>query len=159
MGNMTRTGMTIATVIVYVFAFFFVLYSISAFLKSRNREFGILTILGAESRQINLLIFLENMLIGAVAIVTGIAAGLMLSKVFLLVSTRVIDMEELPFYWPVKAILLTAGAFVLLFLFISLFMLMFIRKRQVLDLLTGSSKPKKNRKRTCLFPCSASPCS
>lgn len=146
MGNMTRTGMTIATVIVYVFAFFFVLYSISAFLKSRNREFGILTILGAESRQINLLIFLENMLIGAVAIVTGIAAGLMLSKVFLLVSTRVIDMEELPFYWPVKAILLTAGAFVLLFLFISLFTLMFIRKRQVLDLLTGSSKPKKEPK-------------
>lgn len=158
MGNMTRTGMTIATVIVYVFAFFFVLYSISAFLKSRNREFGILTILGAESRQINLLIFLENMLIGAVAIVTGIAAGLMLSKVFLLVSTRMIDMDDLPFYWPAKAILLTAGAFVLLYLFISLFTLMFIRKRQVLDLLTGSSKPKKNRKRTFLFPCSASPC-
>lgn len=146
MGSMTRTGMTIATVIVYVFAFFFVLYSISVFLKSRNREFGILTILGAESRQINLLIFLENLLIGAVAIVTGIAAGLILSKVFLLVSTRVIDMDDLPFYWPVKAILLTAGAFILLFLFISMFTLMFIRKRQVLDLLTGSSKPKKEPK-------------
>lgn len=146
MGSMTRTGMTIATVIVYVFAFFFVLYSISVFLKSRNREFGILTILGAESRQINLLIFLENLLIGAVAIVTGIAAGLILSKVFLLVSTRVIDMDDLPFYWPVKAILLTAGAFILLFLFISMFTLMFIRRRQVLDLLTGSSKPKKEPK-------------
>lgn len=146
MGSMTRTGMTIATVIVYVFAFFFVLYSISVFLKSRNREFGILTILGAESRQINLLIFLENLLIGAVAIVTGIAAGLILSKVFLLVSTRVIDMDDLPFYWPVKAIMLTAGAFILLFLFISMFTLMFIRKRQVLDLLTGSSKPKKEPK-------------
>lgn len=146
MGNMTRAGMSIATAIVYVFAFFFVLYSISVFLKSRNREFGILTILGAESRQINLLIFLENLLIGAVAIVTGIAAGLILSKVFLLVSTRVIDMDDLPFYWPVKAILLTAGAFILLFLFISVFTLMFIRKRQVLDLLTGSSKPKKEPK-------------
>lgn len=146
MGNMTRVGMSIATAIVYVFAFFFVMYSISVFLKSRNREFGILTILGAESRQINLLIFLENILIGAVAIVTGIAAGLILSKVFLLVSTKVIDLEDLPFYWPAKAILLTAGAFILLFLFISLFTLMFIRKRQVLDLLTGSSKPKKEPK-------------
>lgn len=143
MGNMTRTGMSIATVIVYVFAFFFVLYSISVFLKSRNREFGILTILGAESRQINLLILLENMLIGTVAIVTGIAGGLLLSKLFLLISTKVIDMEELPFYWPVKAILLTTGAFVLLFLFISIFTLLFIRKSQVLELLKGSSKPKK----------------
>ncbi|RCX21500.1 putative ABC transport system permease protein [Fontibacillus phaseoli] len=146
MGSMTRIGMSIATAIVYVFAFFFVMYSISVFLKSRNREFGILTILGAESRQINLLIFLENILIGAVAILTGIAAGLMLSKVFLLVSTRMIDMDDLPFYWPAKAILLTAGAFILLFLFISMFTLMFIRKRQVLDLLTGSSKPKKEPK-------------
>lgn len=143
MGNMTRAGMSIATVIVYVFAFFFVLYSISVFLKSRNREFGILTILGAESRQINLLILLENMLIGTVAIVTGIAAGLLLSKLFLLISTKVIDIEELPFYWPVKAILLTTGAFVLLFLFISIFTLVFIRKSQVLELLKGSSKPKK----------------
>lgn len=151
MGNMTRTGMTIATIIVYVFTFFFVLYSISVFLKSRNREFGILTILGAESRQINLLIFLENMLIGVVAIVTGITAGLLLSKVFLLVGTKVIDMEELPFYWPGKAMLVTAGAFVLLFLVISLFTLMFIRKSQVLELLTGSSKPKKEPKASVLI--------
>lgn len=142
MGAMTRTGMTIATVIVYVFAFLFVLYSISVFLKSRNREFGILTILGAEAKQINWLIFLENTLIGAIAIVTGIASGMLLSKVFLLISTKVIDMDELPFYWPVKAILLTAGAFAALFLVISLFTLLFIRKNQVLELLIGTSKPK-----------------
>src|SRR5690349_12591787 len=43
MGDTTATGMQIASVIVYVFAFFFVMYSISAFLKSRNKEFGILT--------------------------------------------------------------------------------------------------------------------
>lgn len=142
MGTMTRTGMTIATLIVYVFAFLFVLYSISVFLKSRNREFGILTILGAEAKQINWLIFLENILIGAIAIVTGIASGMLLSKVFLLISTKVIDMDELPFYWPVKAMLLTAGAFAALFLVISLFTLLFIRKNQVLELLKGTSKPK-----------------
>lgn len=146
MGAMTRTGMTIATVIVYVFAFLFVLYSISVFLKSRNREFGILTILGAEAKQINWLIFLENILIGAIAIVTGIASGMLLSKVFLLISTKVIDMDELPFYWPVKAMLLTAGAFAALFLVISLFTLLFIRKNQVLELLKGTSKPKTEPK-------------
>ena len=152
MGTMTRTGMTIATVIVYVFAFLFVLYSISVFLKSRNREFGILTILGAEAKQINWLIFLENILIGAIAIVTGIASGMLLSKVFLLISTKVIDMDELPFYWPVKAMLLTAGAFAALFLVISLFTLLFIRKNQVLELLKGTSKPKPSQKPICSWP-------
>ncbi|KAA2287218.1 ABC transporter permease, partial [Clostridioides difficile] len=45
MGDTTATGMQVASIIVYVFAFLFVMYSISAFLKSRNKEFGILTIL------------------------------------------------------------------------------------------------------------------
>jgi putative ABC transport system permease protein len=143
MGSMTKSGMSIATVIVYVFAFFFVLYSISVFLKSRNREFGILTILGAESRQINMLILLENMIIGAVAVVSGIGGGLLLSKMFLLISSRVIELDDLPFYWPVKAMLLTAAAFTVLFLVISLFTLIFINRSQVLELLTGGSKPKK----------------
>ncbi|EFM11215.1 protein of unknown function DUF214 [Paenibacillus curdlanolyticus YK9] len=143
MGQTTRMGMTVASTIVYVFAFFFVLYSISVFLKSRNREFGILMILGAQSRQINLLILLENMLIGLISIASGIASGLLLSKLFLLVSTRLMDMEELPFYWPVKAIAITAGAFILLFLVISVFTLFFIRSSQAMELLTGGSKPKK----------------
>ncbi|MWC30830.1 FtsX-like permease family protein [Paenibacillus sp. MMS18-CY102] len=143
MGQTTQMGMTVATCIVYVFAFFFVLYSISVFLKSRNREFGILMILGAQSRQINLLILLENMLIGLISIVCGIASGLLLSKLFLIASTRMMEMEELPFYWPMKAMAVTASAFILLFLVISVFTLFFIRGSQALELLTGGSRPKK----------------
>src|SRR3569832_261470 len=127
--------MTVATWIVYVFAFFFVLYSISVFLKSRNREYGILMILGAQSRQISLLILLENMLIGLVAIISGIASGLLLSKLFLIISTRMMEMEELPFYWPIKAMAVTASAFILLFLVISVFTLFFIRSSQAMELL------------------------
>jgi putative ABC transport system permease protein len=143
MGTMTQIGMTIATYIVYVFAFFFVLYSISMFLKSRNHEFGILTILGAESKQINTLILLENTIISAIAIISGILSGLLMSKIFLLISSIVIGMDSLPFYWPTKAIGLTVFAFTILFLVISFFTLMFINRSQVLDLLTGGRKPKQ----------------
>lgn len=38
--------MTAAEVIMYVFSFLFVLYSVSTFLKSRKREFGILMMHG-----------------------------------------------------------------------------------------------------------------
>ncbi|WKL02597.1 FtsX-like permease family protein [Paenibacillus amylolyticus] len=98
-------------IIVYVFAFFFVMYSISAFLKSRNKEFGILTILGAEPAQIRKLVILENMLIGCLSIIAGIGGGMLLSKLFLMLTTRFIGMDDLPFYFPVKAILITIGAF------------------------------------------------
>lgn len=143
MGKMTLICMQVAAYAVFIFAIFFVLYSISAFLKSRNKEFGILMTLGARPGQINGLIFLENMIIGTVSIVTGIAGGLLLSKLFLLFSTKMIDLNELVFYWPVKAMVLTAGCFVTLFMAISLFTLLFIRKNRVLELLKGSSRPKR----------------
>lgn len=146
MGVLTLISMQVAAYVVFIFAIFFVLYSISAFLKSRNKEFGILMMLGAQAGQINRLIFLENMIIGTVSIVTGIAGGLLLSKLFLLFSTKMIDINELAFYWPVKAIVLTASCFVALFMAISLFTLLFIRKNRVLELLKGSSRPKREPK-------------
>ncbi|WP_150271882.1 FtsX-like permease family protein [Paenibacillus tepidiphilus] len=146
MGKMTLVSMQVAAYVVFIFAIFFVLYSISAFLKARNKEFGILMMLGARAGQMNGLIFLENMIIGTASIVTGIAGGLLLSKLFLLFRTKMIGMDELPFYWPVKAILLTTGCFAALFMAISLFTLLFIRKSRVLELLTGSSKPKREPK-------------
>lgn len=151
MGETTSVGMGIASGIVYVFAIFFVIYSIGAFLKSRNKEFGILTILGAAPGQIRRLIMLENMLIGAVSIVAGIAGGMLLSKLFLMVATRFIGMEDLPFYFPLKAIGLTVGAFMLLFVGVSLFTLAFIGNRRALDLLTGTSRPKKEPRVSWLF--------
>ncbi|KHL95015.1 hypothetical protein QW71_14815 [Paenibacillus sp. IHB B 3415] len=146
MGALTLISMQVAAYVVFIFAIFFVLYSISAFLKSRNKEFGILMILGAKAGQINGLIFLENMFIGTVSIITGIASGLLFSKLFLLFSTKMIDINELAFYWPVKAIVLTAGCFIALFMMISLFTLLFIRKNRVLELLQGSSRPKREPK-------------
>ncbi|WP_025690746.1 FtsX-like permease family protein [Paenibacillus zanthoxyli] len=151
LGRNSAAGMKIASYIVFIFAFFFVLYSISAFLKSRNLEFGILTILGARPGQINKLIFMENMLIGLLSILTGMAGGLLLSKMFLLLSTKMIGISDLPFYWPVKAIMVTAAAFLVLFIVISAFTLLFIRKNRVLELLKGTSKPKKEPKASLLL--------
>lgn len=151
MGDTTAMGMQVASIIVYVFAFFFVMYSISAFLKSRNKEFGILTILGAEPGQIRKLIILENMLIGCLSIIAGIGGGMLLSKLFLMLTTRFIGMDDLPFYFPVKAILITIGAFLLLFFCISLFTLIFIGNKRTLELLTGTNKPKKEPKASWFF--------
>lgn len=55
--EMAKKGMTAAEYIIYVFSFFFVLYSVSAFLKSRKREFGIFIMHGMSKRQLNTMIF------------------------------------------------------------------------------------------------------
>ncbi|TCP61763.1 ABC transporter permease [Baia soyae] len=145
LGDQAKMGMTAAAYVTFVFSFLFVLYSISAFLKIRNKEFGLLTILGAQRKQINKLIFLENILIGFASIVTGILSGLLFAKLFLLYGSNIVE-TELSFYLPVKAIGLTIAAFSALYIVISFLTLFSIRQKVALELLMGTSKPKKEPK-------------
>ncbi|PTM58722.1 FtsX-like permease family protein [Desmospora activa] len=146
MGIMAKAGMTAAAYMTFFFSFLFVLYSISAFLKARMKEFGILTILGAARGQLNRLIFLENMLIGTVAVVTGVLSGLLFSKLFLLLGANVLDMKELPMYMPMKALGITVVAFIGLYTIISLFTTVLVRQSKAIEMLLGSKKPKKEPK-------------
>ncbi len=138
--------MIIAEVIMYVFSFLFVLYSVSTFLKSRKREFGILMIHGMTKSQLNAMVFLENMLIGIGAIVAGISAGMLTGKLFLMIGARMIGIPPLPFYLSGKALLLTILAFVILFLSISLFTTFLVKTNKLIDLFQANERPKKEPK-------------
>ncbi|WP_183192558.1 FtsX-like permease family protein [Brevibacillus fluminis] len=144
-------AMRVAEGIIYVFSFFFILYSVGAFFKSRKREFGVLMMHGMSQGQLNRMVFLENMLIGLASMVTGIGAGMISSKLILLIGVRVLNMDQLPFYMPVRAILLTAVSFSLLFLVISLFTAFFVRGSRLIELLQGSVKPKKEPKASVIL--------
>jgi putative ABC transport system permease protein len=138
--------MTAAEVIMYVFSFLFVLYSVSTFLKSRKREFGILMMHGMTRSQLNTMVFLENMLIGIAAIITGIGAGILTGKLFLMIGSRMIGIESLPFYLSGKALGWTIGAFLVLFLCISIFTTALVRVNKLIDLFKAGEKPKKEPK-------------
>ncbi len=146
MGALTKAAMIAASYITFVFSFLFVLYSISAFLKVRMKEFGILTVLGAAGGQLNRLIFLENMIIGTAAVVAGIVGGLVFSKLFLMLGTQALEMKELPMYFPGKALGITLSSFFALFLAISLMTSVMVRQSKALEMLQGTSKPKKEPK-------------
>ncbi|BFH13035.1 ABC transporter permease [Paenibacillus melissococcoides] len=146
-GRGAQAGMDVAQYIIYLFTFFFILYSMSSFLKSRKKEFGICIMHGMSVMQLRRLVFTENIVIGLAATLSGIGAGLALSKWLLLMSSSVLNLEQpLPFYFPVKAIALSGGAFVLLFLLISLFTATILRSSSLIDLLKGTMKPKPEPK-------------
>lgn len=138
--------MSAAEVIMYVFSFLFVLYSVSTFLKSRKREFGILMMHGMTRNQLNTMVFLENMLIGIAAIITGIGAGIITGKLFLMIGSRMIGIESLPFYLSGKALGWTVGAFLVLFLCIFIFTTTLVRVNKLIDLFQAGEKPKKEPK-------------
>jgi len=147
MSKLGTMGMTVSQYIVFVFSFFFLLYSVGAFIKVRKREFGILLILGMSRKQLNRMLFIENLLIGAAAIVAGIGAGVLFSKLILLISAKVLAVDNgLPFYFPLKALLLTAAAYAVLFLLIALFSSVMLRKGTLLALVKAEESPKPQPK-------------
>lgn len=111
--------MLIAEAIVYVFSFLFVAVSVGSFLQSRRKEFAILAMQGMTKRELNRMVLLENMMIGAGAILTGTAAGLILGKLFLMIGAAFLGIGELPFHLSWHAPVLTIASFAVLFPLIS----------------------------------------
>lgn len=143
MNSTVKNAMYIAEGIIYVFSFFFILYSMSSFLNTRKSEFGLLMIQGMSIRQIRSMVFLENMLIGLFATIIGILLGLVFSKLILLIAENILVIEGgLHFYVPFQAIALTFVCFILLFFFISLFVTYVLRSRKLIDLIKGNKKSK-----------------
>ena len=143
MNTYVKTGMYIAAGIIYFFSFFFIMYSMSSFLNTRKKEFGLLMMQGMSVRQIRLMVFLENMVIGFFATISGILFGLVFAKVILMIAENVLVIEEgLNFYFPMMAILATFVSFIILFFFISLFVSYILRSRKLIDLIKGNKKSK-----------------
>ncbi|MGN5649158.1 FtsX-like permease family protein [Bacillus sp. Brlt_9] len=137
--------MTISEVVIVFFSFFFLLYSIGTFLKVRKKQFGILTVLGISQKQLKRLVFLENMLIGALSIFFGIQLGLVFSQFFLLVTAKITHVPGLYLYWPTGAIILTMIIFLGLFILVSSFTPMLIRTRKAVRLLKEGTKQKERK--------------
>ncbi|MED1569750.1 FtsX-like permease family protein [Bacillus paramycoides] len=147
MSALGTQGFKIAQYLIIVFSFFFILYSVGTFLKTRKREFGILTLHGMTNFQLRQLIFIENMLIGSSSIIVGIGIGLIFGKLILLVSASIFVLKGgLPFYFPTKAILVTSISFLLLFLLVSFFTTRIIKLTQVIELMKSEEKPKPEPK-------------
>jgi len=144
-------ALNITTVIAYLFLFFFVFYSVSVFLKSRYKEFGVLYIIGASKKQIQRMISIENIIISSVSALLGIIVGLVFSKILLAVSGKLLGFNALEFYLPVKAMIITFIAFVIIGIVISIFCSFIIKEDMVLKLLKGTKKPKTEPKTSTIL--------
>ena len=132
-------GMGGAEIILYIFTVFFLFYSLRAFLQARSKEFGILLHLGMAKRQLNRLIFLETMIIGAASIVAGTVLGYMFSKFFFMIVREIVLLPSLPLYFSWEPFALTIGAFLSLFIIISYVAPIFIRTGEVAELIHGEA--------------------
>ncbi|MED0972149.1 ABC transporter permease [Bacillus paramycoides] len=138
--------MIFSEVVIVLFSFFFLLYSIGSFLKVRKKQFGILTVLGISKKQLHRLVFTENMLIGILSIFFGMQFGLVFSQFFLLVTAKITHLPGIYLYLPPNAFILTTIVFLSLFIAVSAFTPMLIRTKKAVHLLKTNNVKQKERK-------------
>jgi len=145
-GSSLSMAMAAGNILIYLFSFFFISFSISSFLKNKQKILGLFILSGASKKQINKMIFLENMLIGVAAIITAIILGLALSPLFLMISSYTLGIEGFKMYLPIKAIILTSMLFLGLFFLVSAISPKLIRKERALNLLKSDKTDEKDNK-------------
>jgi len=102
-------------VLLLVIAAIFMLYASSIFLKRRGREIGLYQLIGLTRNKVVLLLITENLLLGLGALLLGIGAGALMSRLFLLILMKLIDIQSvISITFSAKAALQTAYVFAVL---------------------------------------------
>ncbi|MGE7883104.1 ABC transporter permease [Bacillus sp. NPDC094077] len=111
----------VSSVMLIIFVAVFIIYSNGFFTRKRKKEVGLYSLLGIRKRQIGKMLFYENMLMGLMSLIIGIAIGSVLSKLFLelLVSMMGLNLN-VHFEVPMAAIIDTAIIFFVIILYTSL---------------------------------------
>ncbi len=79
--------------VIAIFSVIFLFYTNSFLMKRRKKEFGLFNILGMGKRHIGKMMFWETAMVAAASILGGLAAGIALNKLVILVLLRVTDLE------------------------------------------------------------------
>jgi len=135
-------GMEAASIVLAVFTLLFMLYSSAAFLRSRTKEFGLLSLLGLTRRQLVWVILWENAAVAVTALTAGLALGVLFLRLFFMAVSALLQLPApLPVYlgWPVwRQTLLVFGA---MFLVVSLLSVRGVLRRSVIELIRAGRKP------------------
>lgn len=141
------TGFKAASIIIAVFAAMFILYSSSFFTRRRKKEVALYCMLGVKKKQVARMLFYENLVMGAVALIAGILIGSLFSKLFIMILVKLMGFEvKIKFAISLMAILNTTVVFLVLFIITSLHGYSIIYRFQLIELFksekTGQKKPK-----------------
>lgn len=132
-----------AGMVVAVFSLAFITYSESCFLRTRSRQFGLMSMIGASKRQLRKIVRAESMIIGVSAIVTGALFGTALLKLFLSIAGRAMGALSFEFYLPIAPAAVTAAVFLAVFLASSAIGARSLSRKDVAQLLDADLKAER----------------
>ena len=131
-------------IVVEIFCIIFLIYSNSFLMKRRQKEIGLYNILGLEKNHIGIVMFLETIITSIGSLAGGIAAGIIGSKLALLLLLKLLHIPSvLGFYISVKGIFTCLFMFGIVFLMILFLNLAKIHLSRPVELLRGNNIGEK----------------
>ena len=153
-----RGAVTLSTVlpmgyaVIAIFSIIFLFYTKSFLIRQRYREFGLYNILGMNKQNVCMIMAWENIFVGGLAIVTGLAAGILLSKGAELVLFNLVHMD-ISFDLRISAVSVfyTITGYIIIYLILLLNSVIKVWFAKPLDLLKSNKVGEKMPKRTWVY--------
>ncbi|MHB9942187.1 permease [Clostridium sporogenes] len=137
----------VASYITAIFSSYFVWYSNSFLIKSRNKEFALYMILGMSKMQTFVLSFIENFITTVGAFFLGITLGLIFNKFFLMLLYTMIGAHgDVKIQLSLKAFGVCFVVFGFMFILISIHSFILMHKGNIIELFNASKKTEKDLK-------------
>ena len=140
-GEELRMILVLGCGVIAIFACIFMFYTNSFLMKRRKKEFGLFNILGMEKRHIGKMMFWETILVGGISILAGVASGVILNKVVVLLLLRITHLD-VPFGFSVygKGMVDTGILFLIIYVVTLLYNLRQVQKAKPVELLQSASQ-------------------
>lgn len=133
--------------IIAIFSYIFLFYTNSFIIKRRKKEVGIYNILGMEKRHIARVLIIETLTVALAAIVSGIIAGILFSKLLIMFLYRIINIKaQINFAVSTSAVVNTILVFEVLYFLTLIYNLMQVKLANPIELLRGGNVGEKEPK-------------
>ena len=138
--------------VIAIFSIIFLFYTNSFLIRQRYREFGLYNILGMNKQNVCMIMVWESIFVGSIAIVTGLAAGILLSKGAELVLFNLVHMD-ISFDLRISAVSVfyTITGYIIIYLILLLNSVIKVWFAKPLDLLKSNKVGEKMPKRTWVY--------
>lgn len=144
MASFSKAISGISILIVLVMAWL-INYCMRFMLEKRSKEFGTYQILGIEKKSISNIFTLENIMIGGIAFIIGIALGTFIYQIFTSIIMNLFNQPyQIKISFNIKAVGMTAIYFFGIFALVLLNCRRKIKKTKVYDLLYANKKNENN---------------
>jgi len=138
------TAANSTSIVLLIFLVFFIWYSSSFFLNQRKREIGIYTFMGIEKHKVASIFAIESFFLGLTAIIIGLAIGVILSKLFIMLLAKIALLNmTVGFFISFKGLLETTKAFIIVFTITAFKGYIDITRSKLIDLFNALKKEEQ----------------